>query len=200
MKENIVDGMTAAEDDGQTPLDPDEANGLLPAWVATRADLNLAEEQNIAEGMTWARRVIARQPILTQGFLRKLHRQMFGRVWEWAGQYRSTERNIGVAPHAISTDLGNLLDDVTTWDEMDTYPLDERAARLHHRLTAIHPFPNGNGRCSRVFADLYLELHGAQSFSWGAGLASEIHRKTYIAALQAADAYEYAPLLALVRR
>jgi Fic-DOC domain mobile mystery protein B len=193
-------GITAPEDDGQTPVDIDEARGLLLDGVATRADLNVAEEQNIATGIAWGQHAIERQPALTQDFLRTLHRKMFGQVWAWAGRYRDTERNIGVAPHAISTELGNLLDDAATWDELNSYTMDERATRLHHRLTAIHPFSNGNGRCSRVFADLYLEQRGATRFTWGAGLPSGVQRMTYLTALRAADAHDYAPLLAFVRR
>jgi Fic-DOC domain mobile mystery protein B len=200
MKEDIVLGITAPEDDGQTPLDPDEARGLLLDWVATRADLNVAEEQNIAGGIAWGVRSIKRQPVLTQSFLRTLHQKMLGQVWAWAGRYRDTERNIGVAPHAIASEIKILLDDAKAWDEFDTYPVNERAVRLHHRLTAVHPFPNGNGRCSRVFVDLYLEQHGARQFTWGAGMPVGIQREAYIAALRAADAHDYAPLLAFVRR
>jgi len=195
----MLPGTTGPEDDGQTPLDADEARGLLPDWIATRADLNVAEEKNIADGINWGGRAIRRRPILTQDFLRQLHQQMFGRVWAWAGQYRDTERNIGVAPHSISSELKNLLDDAAAWDEFNTYPIDERAVRLHHRLTFIHPFPNGNGRCSRVFVDLYLEQRGANPFSWGAGLPRDAQRRGYLEAIRAADAHDYAPLLGFVR-
>lgn len=200
MNKNAAGGITVPEGDGQTPLDPDEARGLLPDWVATRDDLNAAEEENIATGIAWGQRALSRQPVLTQEFLRALHHRMFGRVWAWAGRYRDTERSIGVAPHAIPTELKNLLDDAAAWEQFDTWLWDERAVRLHHRLTAIHPFPNGNGRCSRVFADLYLEQRGAAQFTWGAGLSPERQRTAYLAAIRAADAHDYAPLLAFVRR
>jgi len=49
-----------------------------------------------------------------------------------------------------------LFDDVAAWQEYGGYPLDQQAARLHHRLTVIHPFPNGNGRISRAMADLFV--------------------------------------------
>jgi len=199
VKEKTVPEITAPADDGQTPLDRDEAAGLQPDWIATRADLNVAEEENIAAGMVWGSRAISRQPVLSQDFLRLLHERMFGRVWAWAGRYRDSERNIGIAPHSISTALKNLLDDVTMWDGSDTYPIDERAARLHHRLTVIHPFPNGNGRCSRVFADLYLEQRGRPPFSWGAGIAHGARRIAYLNAIRAADSLDYGPLMDLVR-
>lgn len=199
MSDDLVLGIAGTEDDGQTPLDADEARGLLLHWIATRADLNVAEEENIADGMVWGSRAIRRQPVLTQAFLRLLHRQMLGRVWAWAGQYRDSERNIGVPPHSISTELKKLLDDAAAWDEFETYPIDERAARLHHRLTFIHPFPNGNGRCSRIFADLYLEQRGSNPFSWGEGLPRNAQRRAYLDAIRTADSLDYRPLLDFVR-
>ena len=200
MREDIVLEITAPQDDGQTPLDLDEARGLLQDWVATRADLNVAEEENIADGMVWGSRGIRRQSVLTPDFLRLLHKQMLGRVWAWAGQYRDSERNIGIAAHAISTEIKKLLDDATAWDEFESYPLDERAARLHHRLTFIHPFPNGNGRCCRIFADLYLEQRGGSPFSWGAQLPPSAQRRAYLTAIRAADALDYGPLLEFARQ
>ena len=199
MINNFVIEITEPEDDGQTPLDPDEARGLLPDWVSNRDDLNLAEEQNISTGITWGRSVIGRQEVLSEDFLRALHQNMFGRVWEWAGRYRDTERNIGIAPHAISSNLRNLLLDAKAWDQYRTYPLDERAARLHHRLTAIHPFPNGNGRWARVFTNLYLEQSGAAKFSWGNSLNPELRRASYLGAIRLADAHDYSALLEFVR-
>lgn len=188
------------EYDGQTPLDPDEARGLKLAWVANRSDLNLAEEHNIVRGMAWANRRAGRSPVLTQETLRELHRRMFAQVWSWAGRYRDTERNIGIAPHRISTELQPLLDDARLWQETGVYSIDERAVRLHHRLTHIHPFPNGNGRCSRVFSDMFLTHVGVRQFSWGLGMPPARRRQDYLAALRAADAHDLAALLQFVRR
>lgn len=185
-------------DPGQTALDPDEAQGLRQAWVATRADLDLAEEAGIARGKRWGERACRRRDVLTQDFLRDLHKRLFGDVWKWAGRYRDSERNIGVAPHAISTELHKLFGDARAWEDFATYPPDECAARLHHRLAWIHPFPNGNGRCARIFADLYLTRRGAIPFTWGMSLPA--FRDTYLAAMRAADAHDIRPLLAMVRR
>ncbi len=186
-------------EDGQTPLDPDEAEGLIPAWIATRGDLNVAEEENIREGQAWMHRTVVRRDVLTQEFLRELHKRLFGKVWRWAGSYRTSEKNIGVAPSAIATELKKLFDDARVWDELGTYALDERAARLHHRLTWIHPFANGNGRGARVFADAYLTKNSGDEFTWGAHLPPVEQRSGYLAALRAADAKDYAPLLAFLR-
>jgi Fic-DOC domain mobile mystery protein B len=188
-------------EDGQTPLDPDEAGGLIPNWVATRGDLNEAETDNIHQAYGWADSALRRrEEVASDSFLRGLHAAMFGLVWTWAGTYRSTERNIGVAPHQIAMQLRLLFDDTKAWREFDTYPLDEQAYRLHHRLTAIHPFPNGNGRSSRLMADYYLTQNGADPFTWGAvRISSESVRRTYLQAIRAADSGDYAPLAEFVR-
>ena len=188
--------------DGQTPLDPDEALGLKLAFVTTRGDLNAAEGSNIASGMKWAEtQVRSGVAVASEAFLCNLHVKLFGQVWEWAGAYRHTERNIGVDPLQIRVELRQLFDDVGAWIEFSTYPLDEQAARLHHRLTWIHPFPNGNGRTSRAMADLYLASRGAATFSWGANtdLAPGEIRARYLAAVRAADGHDLAPLMAFVR-
>jgi Fic-DOC domain mobile mystery protein B len=126
---------------------------------------------------------------------------MFNKTWKWAGQFRSTEKSIGVDPVQISVKLRDLLEDVECWRELRTYPIDEQAARLHHRLVLIHPFPNGNGRHARLFTDAFLRLCGAQPFSWGRInlVNASATRTAYIAALQAADCRDYGPLLAFVR-
>lgn len=192
-----------AEDaDGQTPLNPDETRGLKPAFVTTLGDLNAAEGNNIASGMKRAElQVRAGVRVGTTEFLSNLHSKLFGQVWDWAGSYRRTERNIGIDPMQISVAVHNLFQDVAAWSSFDTYPLDEQAARLHHRLTWIHPFPNGNGRTSRAMADLFLASRGAQPFSWGAntGLPPHQIRAKYLEAVRAGDAHNWTPLLAFVR-
>jgi Fic-DOC domain mobile mystery protein B len=187
-------------DDGQTPLDPDESNGLIPKWVATRGDLNAAEADNIRRSTIWGdRQLAAGVPVASEAFLRGLHAAMFKDVWDWAGIFRSTERNIGVAPHQIAPLLRNLFNDTDAWREFNTYDLDEQAARLHHKLTWIHPFPNGNGRVSRYLADYYLCQNGGARFSWGASLPSHESRRRYLAAIRAAYVHDFALLFAYVR-
>ncbi|MGY0558511.1 mobile mystery protein B [Lysobacter sp. A421] len=188
------------EEDGQTPLDPDEAQGLKPSFVATRADLNAAEAMNIIAGMKLAEsQVRPGAEVASDLFLRELHARLFGQVWTWAGEYRTTERNIGIDPARITMAVRQLFDEVAGWQEYGSYPLDEQAARLHHRLTFIHPFPNGNGRTSRAMADLFLRAKGAPALSWGASLPAADVRARYLAAVRAADEHDFSPLLDFIR-
>ncbi|HEX8430598.1 MAG TPA: mobile mystery protein B [Longimicrobium sp.] len=138
---------------------------------------------------------------MTRDFVVLVHERMFDRTWRWAGQFRRTERNIGVDPRAIAVELRNLLDDAAYWLDEGTYPDDEAAARLHHRMVAIHPFPNGNGRHARMIADAFLVKKGVPRFTWGSGKLLETSdiRRCYITALRAADAHDIEPLLHFVR-
>lgn len=191
------------EPDDATPLAPEEREGLRQSWITHRRDLNEAEQENIVKGAAWARRRrgITAVDLLDDRFVLELHKRMLGEVWKWAGSYRQTERNLGIEPYRIGVEVRALLDDVRYWIEHQTYPPDEIAVRLHHRLVAIHPFANGNGRHSRLMADLLAEKLGRPSFTWGgASLADEGElRARYIAALRAADNHDIGPLLAFAR-
>lgn len=188
------------EPEDGTPLEPGEREGLRLTWVTTRADLNIAEQDNIDKGAAWAFR--ARKPaLMTVDFVRQLHTRMFGDVWAWAGQYRRTERNIGIAPHMIGVQTSQLMADAWYWLEHETYEPVELAVRVHHRLVFIHPFANGNGRHARMMADLVLRRLGRPALSWGGGSLKQISevRRAYVAALRRADREDYEALIAFAR-
>ena len=182
---------------GATPLDADEAQGLLPTHIETVLELNAWEQTNIlqADGWLFGRK---RSDVLTEAFVRRLHREMFGETWKWAGKYRSTQKNLGVHANQIVMCVQNACDDARYWMDHKTYPLVESAIRLHHRLVSIHPFPNGNGRHTRMLADAMLYVHDAPRLTWGR--VSLLHdgdaRATYLTALRKADAHDFAALIA----
>ena len=186
--------------DGATPLTAEELEGLIPAHIATRSELNAWEARNVLKAEQWqlGRR---RADILTSVFVRRLHQRMFDETWQWAGAFRKTEKNIGVDPVHIAPRTLDLCEDVKVQLAHKSLPLDEIAARLHHRLVSIHPFTNGNGRHARLMTDLLLTQNGATRFTWGedALIAEGEVRARYLAALRAADARDYALLLAFVR-
>jgi Fic-DOC domain mobile mystery protein B len=184
---------------GATPLDADELASLIPGHITTQSELNEWEQLNILQGTAWARK--QRKLILDEAFVRQLHQQMFGETWRWAGQFRKSDKNIGVDWLKISVEMRKLLDDVQYHVEHASFAPDEIALRFHHRLVAIHPFPNGNGRHARLMADLLAERLGKPGFTWGSRILVDASatRQAYIAVLQAADARDYAPLLAFAR-
>ncbi|MFP4472866.1 MAG: mobile mystery protein B [Candidatus Omnitrophota bacterium] len=186
---------------GATPLEPDELAGLRLTHITTKAELDRWEQDNINDALDWIPRRRGRD-VLSETFLRALHKRMFGKVWTWAGQYRRSDKNIGVHWVRIAEEVKKLLDDVTYWSDHQTYSEDEIAARFHHRLVWIHAFVNGNGRHARLAADVLLkETFQRPAFSWSGAeinVTSDIRRQ-YINALRDADRGEYGPLLNFVR-
>lgn len=185
--------------DHATPLTPAEREDLIPTHVTLRSELNELEQKNIAAAVRWA--FSRRMAVTSDSFLKGLHRHMFNQVWRWAGKHRATERNLGVKPHLIEIELRNALDDTRYWIEHKSYPAEEIAVRFHHRLVSVHPFPNGNGRWSRLAADVLITQLNGKRFTWGgsslqsAGSAREI----YISALKAADNHDLETLIAFAR-
>lgn len=173
---------------GATPIDPDEAAGLLPRHITTQAELNTWEEANIVKADGWAFRQRRREP-LEEGFVRDLHRMMFDKTWRWAGTFRSSNKNIGVDSHQVSMRLRELLDNTRYQRDHQAFPADELAVRFHHRLVWIHAFPNGNGRHARLMADVLITRLGGERFTWGQAsllVAGDV-RARYLQALRAAD-------------
>jgi len=172
---------------------------LIPTYIAYRSELNEAEQENITRAQDWA--LGRRRDLLSEKFIKDLHRHMLGEVWRWAGKFRTSERNLGIPYYEIPVALRQLLDDAEACIEYQSDPPDEIAVRFHHRLVQIHPFPNGNGRHSRLMADLLVMRLGRERFTWGsAGLRDAGQaRRRYIAALQAADNHDRGPLLAFAR-
>ncbi|MCI0537137.1 MAG: mobile mystery protein B [Verrucomicrobiales bacterium] len=187
------------DDDGNTELSEEEREGLIPAYITRRGELNEAEQANIVEADSWAFR--RKRDVLGVGFLNRLHKRMLGGVWRWAGKYRTTGKNIGVEPWRIGMDLAALCDEARYWCADGVYPPDEIAARFHHRLVLNHPYPNGNGRHARLAADLLVTALGQERFTWGRVNLVEPSktRDEYLAALRAADDHNIEPLLAFVR-
>jgi Fic-DOC domain mobile mystery protein B len=187
--------------DGNTPLSPEEIEDLIPN-LATKEELNEWERENILLARAWAiKNRTSAIEMISDEYIRKLHHKMFDETWKWAGQYRKTEKNIGVPFHEIPERLGVLFGDVRFWIENTTFSPDEIAIRFHHRLVFIHPFPNGNGRHGRLIADVLVMRLGAAAFSWGSKdlVKPGEARDEYLKALRAADHDDIQPLLKFSR-
>lgn len=196
--------MWAQDGDGNTPLDEDESEELIPSHISMRSELNEWEAENIREAFEWAE---ARRPdVLDANTLRTLHKRMFEKTWTWAGKYRTSERSI--SPHRRS-DVPRLVNDLVanTREQYEhakasSKALDELAARFHHQLVLIHPWSNGNGRHARLATDLLLRRWGRPHFSWGSATDhgdDSALRKSYLTSLRAADAGNFDALFRFVR-
>jgi Fic-DOC domain mobile mystery protein B len=185
---------------GATPLDPDEAAKLVPTHITTQADLNAWEEANILQGAHWASRQKKRN-LLDEAFVRELHRRMFDKTWQWAGTFRSSNKNIGIDWTQVAVKMRNLLENTHYQIEHKAFSPDELAVRFHHQLVWIHAFPNGNGRHARLMADILVMQLESPRFTWGgASLAtpSDI-RNRYLVALRTADQGQFEPLIQFAR-
>ena len=183
--------------DGSTPLDHDQIIGIKLSHLTTMGELDEVEDLNIQNGLEW----LARQKsddYLSKDFLCKLHEKLFSDVWKWAGKFRTMEVNISkYRSYDVGPQLINCFEDVKLWMTGGKMSWDEIAAELHHRLVCIHPFPNGNGRTTRIYTEYVLKRNEQPIPSWKASLSNDpaLRRKTYILALQAADKGNFQPLI-----
>lgn len=183
---------------GSTPLDPAEIDGLRIKGLTQQHELDIKEFLNIAEASFWLDGKVSKQP-LEESFLMALHHEMFGRVWKWAGEYRRSEKNLGVSwpkiRESMQTHLGNVraqLDGGVEKADVATF--------YHHGLVFIHPFPNGNGRWARMATEVLVNQLELPTPSWNL-VRSETHfeyRTEYIASLKKADAGDYSDLRNLI--
>jgi Fic-DOC domain mobile mystery protein B len=189
--------------EGQTPIDENEKHGLRILSITTREELDEFEQLNIEKAVEWTiKRKFNQEIILSEQFVKELHLRMYDDVWKWAGKFRTINKNIGVDWLLISVALKQLLDDSKFWIENKTYSEDEIAVRFSHRLVSIHCFPNGNGRHSRLLADVITShIFSMPVFSWGSSnlVRQGDARKQYIDAIHAADQGIILPLLTFSR-
>lgn len=184
-------GLNLEYTDGQTPLDEEEKEGLLIPSIATKGELDEFEQQNIEEAIQWILgRSLKAETIFTERFVKNLHKRMYGEVWKWAGQFRKSDKNRWIDKWQIPVALKALLEDALFWVKNETYSPDEIAIRFKHRIVSIHCFSNGNGRHSRLMADIIVEkIYKLPVFSWGAAnLSKESQiREIYLQAVKEAD-------------
>jgi Fic-DOC domain mobile mystery protein B len=191
---------TQAIDDA-TPLDDISGLKLPSDKVYSLKEIYVAEANNIALATIKYLSAPPSKKIapFSYEWLSLLHEEMFGNVWDWAGKFRQVELSIGIKAYQVPTTLKELADDIAFWDMNKTFDIYETAARLHHRAVQIHPYKNGNGRWSRMLANIYLRQNGSMPVKWQEDLLSKENpkRDEYIKALKAADNGDYTSLIAM---
>ena len=190
--------------EGQTPLSEEEKEGLLIKTITTRGELDELEQLNIEKAVEWTLdKKFSKEQIMTEEFIKSVHKRMLGDVWKWAGKFRKSEKNIGVDWIRIGVELRKLLDDTKYWIENRTYSTDEIAIRFKHRLVNIHCFPNGNGRHSRLMADIIIEsVFGKKVFTWNNSnlVKPNNARKEYLDSIRKADNGSIESLIEFARK
>lgn len=196
-------GLNLVYGKGQTPLNDEEKEGLLLKHINTQGELNEAEQLNIEEAVQWTLAKKFNAPdILSEEFVRELHKRMYRDVWRWASEFRRSDKNIGVDWKHVPIALRGLIDDCKFWIDQKTFSEDEIAIRFKHRIVSLHCFPNGNGRHSRLMADVISkQVFGKDVFSWGEQTYKDRKqaREDYIAALKEADMENLIPLTQFAR-
>ncbi len=189
--------------DGQTPIDEDEKEGLLIKTISTRGELDEFEQYNIEKAVQWTlKNKFKMEKILQEDFILELHKRMYNEVWKWAGHFRKTNKNIGVDKYQIAIELRNLLDDYRYWITDRIFNEDDISIRFKHRLVQIHVFPNGNGRHSRLYADVLIShVFSRPIFTWGSSNNAKpgLAREKYMKAIYSADAGDIKPLITFAR-
>lgn len=185
--------------DGQTPLSEEELDGLKIPSITTREELDEFEQLSIEKAIQWTfGKKIQPKVLFSEKFIKDLHKRMYGEVWKWAGSFRTSEKNLGIKSYLIPVQLKQLLDDAAYWYENQIYSPNEVAVRFKHQLVSIHCFANGNGRHSRLMADLIMEkLYKEPILTWGGTslVKSNEKRKEYINAIKMADRHDYRQLI-----
>lgn len=196
-------GLDLTYEEEQTPLGEEEKDGLKIKSISTKGELDQFEQLNIEKAVEWTIHTnLTAKKILSEKFIKNLHERMYGEVWKWAGEFRKSEKNIGITWTIIGIELRKLLEDTKYWIENDTYPADEIAIRFKHRIVSIHCFPNGNGRHSRFMADIIIDsIFNKEIFTWHQSnmVKADETRKEYINTLKAADQGNIEPLIAFAR-
>jgi len=190
------------EPTGATPLSEDDYRELILQQLPDRNALNFAEATNILKAQTkHLERKVRPEVVLDDLFVRTLHREMFGEVWQWAGKYRTRDLSLGVEFTLVAESVRALMDNAKLWVDDNALDSDTLACQLHHQLVLIHPFVNGNGRLSRLMSDILLTSMGSEPFTWGASSlgGNSQARDAYIKSLKIADNGHLGPLLHFAR-
>jgi fido (protein-threonine AMPylation protein) len=182
---------------GETPLPFDELDALLPDARAsliepiTKAavyDLEQAVEEDVAENLLLAAvsGELAVGELLTDRYLRDLHRRLYDDIWTWAGQYRRYLYNIGIDWPGIPEEVRAAIETIRyRWEHTDDWSPRELGIAVHAELVRIHPFADGNGRSTRLLADLVFvaaqDSEAVELYNW------RIDKARYVALLRSYD-------------
>jgi Fic-DOC domain mobile mystery protein B len=187
--------------EGETPIDPSH---LKDKSIKTREQLNIAEAENILNPIV---KYLGAKPSkklapFDLNWFKQLHEEMFCDVWEYSGRFRLEDLNLGCQWQNIQTELYQLEGDIAYWMENATYETLEIAVRIHFRAVQIHPFPNGNGRWSRLLGNIFLKQNDHRLVKWPEetiGVEKSVARDAYLAAVKKADTGDLSDLIALHR-
>ncbi len=185
--------------DGATPID--DVSDLIPN-IGTLPELNEYEAENVLDAVI---KHFINRPVMQEGiefdyfWMLTVHKDMFGRVWKWAGKTRTKNLNIGVDSTQVEPQLIDVCKSIPYFKNP---PDMSDIAYLHHRLVQIHPFTNGNGRWSRLVSNIYQIRFTGKFTDWpddliGTTSNTSSIRGEYIQSLKEADSGKYEKIIRL---
>lgn len=136
--------------------------------------------------------------------LSSIHRTALGHLYEFAGELRQVNLSKGGFMFPAAKFLKSAVKEFEKTflkslpDSFENYEhLVKHLAPLHAELLFIHPFREGNGRTSRLFADLIALKSGFERFNFEK--IDENRMPDYIAAVQSAADKNYEPMITLFK-
>lgn len=168
----------------------------LPITRAAVYDLEQGIQDQVSEELIAAaiEGSLLLDELLGDHFVRDLHARLYGDIWVWAGRLRQHEVNIGVAPEQIAVELRSTLDSIRyRWERTDDFTPRVLGVIIHAETVRIHPFVDGNGRTTRLLADLvYIAAQEPVDFQYD----WDIDKSRYVELLREFDAHRNADQLA----
>jgi excisionase family DNA binding protein len=137
--------------------------------------------------------------ILQEKDILKIHELIFSGVLESAGHYRNCQVYIegcDLTPPS-GCEIPDLMKQLLHWlnnNPEELRPI-ELSAVFHHKLAAIHPFDDGNGRINRLLTNLLLINNG-----YTLTTIKRVDRKRYYDTLQKADNGNLKPFVNFIAR
>ncbi len=168
--------------------------------ITSKREMDRAEYEALVRVQEKYLKKIDADTQFTAALIRRMHKDWLGKIYPWAGQYRTVELQKGsfkwppafrVAQN-METFERDLLTRHTPCRPGAVEEVARRIAEVHAELLLIHPFREGNGRLARWLAELMCLQAGFPIPDYGfTGKGSEKRQQKYLAAVTRGYAQDY---------
>lgn len=165
--------------------------------IRRKREMDALEAVKLVEATDWAIHHFSADHRFTAADVCRLHRQWFGKIYPWAGEYRHVNIGKGGFAFAMAAQVPRLMDEFgrkvlavySPCEFADRDKVIEALAVTHCELVLIHPFRDGNGRVARLLASLMALQAGLPLLDFS-GIEGR-KRQAYFAAVQASMSRNY---------
>ena len=142
------------------------------------------------------------QTIFDEAYFKSLHRRTFESLYDWAGEYRNFNMAKGESRFCQGAYVDNqskeiflkLVDDEVLWNCDTKEEFSKRLADFKCEIIALHPFPELNGRITRMFFDLIAFSRGYEFIDYSK-TTPEIYIEASIECVQLADCSHFEKII-----